>query len=660
MGTILDSHIWTEGAGQGEGDYLSKGAVAAAEALTVRTISASRDGARFGQEVPASLFRLRPRSINNFSFWRLEVAIDPEQQHLVTDRHSLIVARHPYSTLWSSVAPFRRGVGDGGTPALPASVDTLEKTQRYVDLELDRDPWEQGERLVAGLSLPLNVLGVNSGQNRFGGSYLFGACEDPVSLERTLLEARGVERLVEWTDKGTFGPTASLAGRDETQAVRDILLTAALRLALAGPPGPGNGAPDDVIEYAQGIARELAACSEVDVHALQRSLALTRRSLRTFHVEAPDYLERKAAADAKADRLVYKCTGPGVLSPERVAMPARIADGEVLTELHSLTLCCTDVSNLNGVIGHGHKEARILGHENCNLVLDSKVQGIEPGDHIVPLGDDWLGLAEFEMFKAILPGDDPRGIDLVYDARGGYFDPDSAQHLKAVCVVKRWQSGISLIEPLTHVYTYFATAQDARIARTVVVLGGGACGLFFCRFVKLFGAASNVVLLDIMDERLQHAKEMGLADTVLNPATEEERCRDLINDTHGEYADVVFDALPGALPPDSPPTRRLAMQMLRPRGEYILYAAAESTAMPTIEMLAKGPRFHFAPYDSRVIDFTQRAQFMSRVLSMIESGQIRPERYISRQIHFHDTDQVQQLFREYGRTPEVKVEVLAH
>lgn len=655
MGSVSDDRIWSEGPATAA--RIAKGTVASAEPVSVRLIEPTSDGARFGGEVPAALFRLMPRTIHGFSFWRMEVAVGPEQQTRVSPRHALVAVRYPYGSLWCAVARFRTGAADGSV-AMPPHVNTLERTQHVVDFELDADPWERGPRLVAGLSLPLNFLGMNAGVTPIGGGYAFGACEDVAAVEDRILTACGVRRLVRWSDFGTFHPTETLDGIDEERAKRDILQTIAIRLALAGPLDATVNEGDDVAGYAERIAGELAAGLDLDLRALANALALSSRSFRKFSVDGP-FGGRAAAADRGRTRLVYTCTGPGVLETGQVPMPPPIANGEILTQLRSLTLCCTDVSNLQGVIGHGHQEARILGHENCNLVLESRVDGIAPGDFVVPLGDDWLGLAEYETFRPVLPEHDPKGIDLVYESRGGYFDPDSRQHIKAVCVVKGWRSGISLIEPLTHVYTYFATARDARIARTVVVLGGGACGLFFCLFTRLFGAATRIAIIDIMDERLRIARDLGLADVTLNAATQQADCRALVGDTHGEYADVVFDALPGRLPDDSPPTRQIGMQMLRPRGEYILYAAAETTAMPSIEMLAKGPRFHFAPYDSRIIDFTQRAQFMRKILAMIEGGQIRPEQFISRQIDFRSTGDVRQLFREYGRTAEIKVEVLA-
>jgi threonine dehydrogenase-like Zn-dependent dehydrogenase len=162
-----------------------------------------------------------------------------------------------------------------------------------------------------------------------------------------------------------------------------------------------------------------------------------------------------------------------------------------------------------------------------------------------------------------------------------------------------------------------------------------------------------------MSGRLALAERLGLADSSLNPLTEPDACAALVAETKGAYADVVFDALPGRLPETSPETRRLGMQLLRPEGEYIMYSAARDTNMPTIEMLAKGPRFHFAPYDSRVIDFTQRAQLMRSVLGMIEHRQIDPQQYVARQISFYSEQDVLQLFESYGQTDEVKVEIVA-
>jgi len=632
-----------------------RGFVTSDEEISVQTVVRTDGKAEFGTEVPASLARLQPRSIGGFSFWRMEVAVEPRFHDHVTEEHALVVARHPYSALWSTVARFRPG-GHGPT-TLPASIDSVDKVQQYVDHELEHDPWETGDRLVAGVVLPAAAIDAGTSP-AWGYGYLLGACVDPFALEHALVRELDVKPLVGWSDAGYYSPADSLSDESEQTARRNILLQVAIRLAIAGPAALSALSTRDVASFAQSIVADLAANYASDLVDLHESLALVSRSGRRFDADLPAAYRQREAAEKKG-RLVYEATAPDVLVPRYAPMPDPIGDGQILTQLRSLTLCCTDVSNLRGVLGHGHGEAKILGHENCNLVLESEVDSIPPGSFVVPLGDDWLGLAEFEVFRPVLPEDDPGSVALSFESRGTYYDPDSHQHIKAVCVVPEWRSGISLIEPLTHVYTYFVSSHDASMARTVVVLGAGACGMFFARFVRLFGAARHIAIVDVMDERLELARALDLADSTWNYQTDADACEALVADTKGTYADVVFDALPGRLPPSSPQTRRLGMRLLKPQGEYILYSAAEETEMPTIEMLSKGPRFSYAPYDSRVIDFTQRAQLMKRVLTMIERGLIRPADYVARQISFYSEPDVQQLFREYGRTADVKVEVLA-
>ena len=359
-----------------------RGGVTLSEQAAVQTVVEANGEAVFDREVPVELRRLQPRSIGGYSFWRMEVAVDPEHQRHITSNHVLVIARHPYSALWSCLARFRPGrPGSEGATApleLPRSVGSLESLQAYIDHELEYDPWETGDRLVAGISLPASAFDVRH-TSPWGDGYLLGACIDPLGLEHTILSALRVKPLVRWADAGYFSPASSLAAESELTARRHILLQIGTRLALAGPAQVEELDSREVLRLAASILGDLQADYDADLLELEGSLSLVGRASRRFHVDLPFALGQMQSAAEGKGRLMYKCTAPNVLTPAYAPMPPPIEDGQVLTQLRSLTLCCTDVSNLRGVLGHGHGDERVLGHENCNLVLESKVPRGPPG-----------------------------------------------------------------------------------------------------------------------------------------------------------------------------------------------------------------------------------------------------------------------------------------
>jgi threonine dehydrogenase-like Zn-dependent dehydrogenase len=177
-----------------------------------------------------------------------------------------------------------------------------------------------------------------------------------------------------------------------------------------------------------------------------------------------------------------------------------------------------------------------------------------------------------------------------------------------------------------------------------------------CIIAKIFGAR-RVTLLEVDAHRINFAVKHGFADDGINPETESSLIYRVIRNTGGAYADVVFDALPGAGLFEDPDTRSLAAELLRPDGAWVMYGAAKKMMMPTMTFLAKGIHISGAPYDSRLISFRRRAQTMALAHSLIRSGDIPVDLFISRSIDFFDEKAVIQAVLGYGRGPEIKIEI---
>jgi threonine dehydrogenase-like Zn-dependent dehydrogenase len=313
----------------------------------------------------------------------------------------------------------------------------------------------------------------------------------------------------------------------------------------------------------------------------------------------------------------YVTTGRGDITPVRIADPEPLEEGWVLVEFKFGTVCSTDKSNAHGILGHdiSRDKPKIIGHEACYQVVGSRHPGVPEGSFIVTLGDDWHGFAERDKFWPVLPSTDPNEIPLAFYERATYFDPVS--QVKAICIFDEWFSGASLIEPITHVVTSFLSSRQLMFANTVLVLGAGFCGQAACLVAKMLGA-TKVTVMDMNRDRVDFAIRHGFADEGFDPA--DESSMDLIiQKTRGAYADTVFDALPG-IASESPDTRSLAAQLLRPGGVWTMYSAAKRMTVPAITLLAKGIHISGAPYDSRMITFSKRASIMSIVHSLIRSG----------------------------------------
>lgn len=354
-------------------------------------------------------------------------------------------------------------------------------------------------------------------------------------------------------------------------------------------------------------------------------------------------------------RLAYVTTGRGDVTQVEIDLPSPLGLLEVLGTFTSLTPCSTDRSNACGVLGHkiAADKPKILGHEACFQAIQSRNPGVPEGWFFVTLGDDWFGLTERERFLPVLPSTDPDSVPREFSDRGTYEDP--VQHVKAVCVFKHWFSGASLIEPVTHVLTSFLYAQVPMFARSVVVLGGGFCGQIACILAKEIFGVRRVTLVDINPARIDFAIRHRFADEGLD-ARDEASVDGFVGRTDGAYADVIFDALPG-IGGEQPDTRSLGARLLKPGGTWVMYAAAQHMRLPAITLLAKGITTKGAPYDSRLISFSQRAAHMRAVHGWIHSGLIPVELFITRRISLYDAQAVSEAILQHGCGEEIKVEV---
>lgn len=353
-------------------------------------------------------------------------------------------------------------------------------------------------------------------------------------------------------------------------------------------------------------------------------------------------------------RLAYLTTGRADINPTWLTIPTPLEDRWVLGEFRSGTVCSTDKSNAYSALGHNINpdQPKIIGHESCFQVIQSRNPFIKEGQFIVPLGDDWFGFTETEKFLPILPATDLNDIPLEFSERATYFDP--TPHVKAACVFDEWFSGVSLIEPYTHVLASFLYSKRLTFADTLLVLGGGFCGLAACKLAKMFGVR-RVIVMDVNQTRIDFAVRNGFADDGLDPR-DVTAVEALVRKTSGAYADVVFDALPG-IASGTLNTRSLAAQLLKPDGAWIMYSAADNMTLPTITFLAKGIHMSGCPYDSRLISFSRRASLMGVVHGLISAGRLPVDVFIARSVDFFDEQTVSEAVLQYGDGPDIKIEI---
>jgi propanol-preferring alcohol dehydrogenase len=192
--------------------------------------------------------------------------------------------------------------------------------------------------------------------------------------------------------------------------------------------------------------------------------------------------------------------------------------GEIVVKIEASGLCHTDIHAAHGDWPVKPKLPFIPGHEGVGIVesVGAGVTNVKEGDRVaIP----WLGYACGDC-KYCASGWETlceRQLNTGYFLDGAY-----AQYAKAYAkYVGIVPPGVSALDaaPLTcaGVTTYKAVkVSGARPSELVAVFGVGGLGHLALQYARITGA--TVAAIDLLDERLQTARELG-ADITINAST---------------------------------------------------------------------------------------------------------------------------------------------
>ena len=188
-------------------------------------------------------------------------------------------------------------------------------------------------------------------------------------------------------------------------------------------------------------------------------------------------------------------------------------DGEVLIHTERLSICGSDLRTFDRVLPEESYplETGRPCHECIGVVEESHTDELREGQRVIVLPTTRGGLNEYIVEKAdrIIPIPD-----------GG--DP-------AVWLMCQ-PSGTVL---------YSVQRTGSLLGKRVAILGQGAIGLSFTALAAMQGA-TQIIVTDFLDNRLDLARKLGATNTI--NATREDVVEVVSEATHGQMADVVFEA----------------------------------------------------------------------------------------------------------------------
>ena len=216
-------------------------------------------------------------------------------------------------------------------------------------------------------------------------------------------------------------------------------------------------------------------------------------------------------------------------------------EGEVLVKVEYVGICGSDLHYYeSGRIGNFIVEPPfVLGDEAGGAVVEvgSGVSHLKVGDrvalepgktcgHCEHCKEGKYNLCEDVIFFATPPVDGVFQEYVAHEAGLCFKLPDNVSTLEG-----------ALVEPLS-VGLHAAMQGGAHIGQTAVVTGAGCIGLVSLLALKAMGV-SRVIVVDVIDKRLQKAKELG-ADYVIN-GKEQDTVAEIKRLTEGKGCDLSIE-----------------------------------------------------------------------------------------------------------------------
>jgi alcohol dehydrogenase len=299
------------------------------------------------------------------------------------------------------------------------------------------------------------------------------------------------------------------------------------------------------------------------------------------------------------------------------------------------SICSSDLHIKHGSVPKA-RPGVIVGHEMVGIVeqVGMDVKTVKPGDRVTVNVETFCGECYFCQ----------RGfVNNCADQQGGWalgcrIDGGQAEYVRvpfADCGLNKIPDDVSDERALFTgdiLATGYWGAEIGQIQTgdTVLVIGAGPTGLCVMACARLY-QPRQIIAVDLSEERLAFAKNMGLADVVVNPKKQDaiQITRKL---TNGRGADVVMEVAGGE------DTFQTAWKAARPNAVVCIIAMYEQPqTLPLPEMYGKNLTFKTGGVD---------AHACGKILELIQRGKLNMEPLITHRFPLEQAMEAYQLFEE--------------
>jgi alcohol dehydrogenase, propanol-preferring len=306
----------------------------------------------------------------------------------------------------------------------------------------------------------------------------------------------------------------------------------------------------------------------------------------------------------------FRLTAPQTTELRSIPQPEPKA-GEVLIRVGAAGVCHSDLHIIDAPDALGMPIPLTLGHENAGWIeaLGPGVTGFERGEAVAVYGIVGCGsciacLAGRDNECRRLP---PGGIGLSRDGGMAEFVVVPARQLIPIGDLDVAQAAPLTDAGLTPYHAINITRRNLRPSSTCIVIGVGGLGHMAVQILAAT-SASRIVAVDVRDEALQLAREVGAHETLRSDQDAARNIRALVGPPPGG-ADVVLDFV------GSSATVDLARAVVTTGGDVSIVGLAGG-ALPV--------GFGTLPMEARVsVPFWGTRAELAEVIALARAGRIR-------------------------------------
>jgi L-iditol 2-dehydrogenase len=303
--------------------------------------------------------------------------------------------------------------------------------------------------------------------------------------------------------------------------------------------------------------------------------------------------------------------GPKDCRVEEVDAPELRDDG-VLIRVKVCGVCPSDVRNYTGAKKTA-KYPMTTGHEWVGEIIrvGSRAEGFKIGDRVAPNWQVVCGMCRNcrrGLSNMCLTRFGPENAERLPSMRGGFCEIGWAvpEAMELIPENLSWEQA-SFTEPLACCYNGIASLPIS-VGDTVAIVGVGPIGQLLAQLARLRG--TRVIALDLDQERLDLAKQLGASETIL--ASDPNAAQQVLDLTDGYGADAVVVAV------GSPKAEQSAFDMVCQGGCINFFAGTYPSATIAVDpniihykQLWVTGSFHLTP------------DGFKRALSLLERGDIK-------------------------------------